>query len=95
MEQIDNEENFPMLDWLDRHQLFPTIRAKLFELSKIISGTDKSDELLDEAFHAVARSMFHWNEGRKPLQDMDCAVQRFLVVLSLNKNGEGFINVRL
>lgn len=77
-----------------KYRLTIVQRAALEQLDEELNSENGNVETLDKAFHMAIRKLFCWHEPRRLLSDMDCPVQRFLVVLCLRKEGEGFINVR-
>ena len=68
-------------------------KMKLKHLNEVLKSEDKEINELDKAFHEAVKSLFCWQESRRLLSDMACSIQRFLVVLCLRKEGEGFIKI--
>ena len=77
-----------------KYRLSVVQRAALEQLDEVLNSENGDIDTLDKAFHMAIRALFCWHEPRRLLSDMDCPIQRFLVVLCLRKEGEGFINVR-
>jgi hypothetical protein len=77
-----------------KYRLSIVQRTALEHLDEVLNSDTGDTDTLDKAFHMAIRALFCWHEPRRLLSDMDCPIQRFLVVLCLRKEGEGFINVR-
>ena len=92
MKEGRNPEDAELLEWFNRYYVPASMNREL-ESFKQIAETGEEKEL-DEVFHCLVKSMFHWEEKQALMDEMQCPVQRGLVLLSLNHDGEGFINVR-
>ena len=89
-----DEEEEGIIQWYQQHPLSPSQQQQLENLRTLINNGNNDEILLDTAFHKAVKELFCWMETRKLLDEMDCPVQRFLVVRCLRKGGDGFINVR-
>jgi hypothetical protein len=67
---------------------------KLEELDNLLSYEEHDESNLDNIFHETLMKLFCWTERRSMLDEIDCPVQRFLMVACLRKDGNGFITVR-
>ena len=92
MKEGRNPEDAELLEWFNRYHVPASMNREL-ESFRQITEIEKEKEL-DEAFHCLVKSMFHWEEKQNLMDEMQCPVQRGLVLLCLNQDGEGFINVR-
>jgi hypothetical protein len=94
----DTEENEDLIRWRSKYLLMESIQTKLMDVQnqlEIYSGTDEEwERSFNVVFHEVIYSFFCWTESRTLLEEGFCAIQRFLMVICLCPNGNGFINTR-
>ena len=91
----DESESNDIVEWLEEHPLRNSQIKKLERLIKLLeSNTETNITELDDLFHQVIRELFCWSESKRLLEEVDCPVQRFLMVACLRKEGNGFIHVR-
>jgi len=96
----ENEEDGRVV-WSNQHPLTTAQLESLGELDDYLvdklheEEDDEQEEAdLDVLFHAVLKELFLWTEGRTLLDEVDCPVQRFLMVACIRKEGDGFVGVR-
>jgi len=94
LELESDEEEEAIIQWYQQHPLNPSQQEALDNLRTLLNNENDGNILLDTAFHQTVKELFCWVELRKLLDEMDCPVQRFLVVRCIRKQGDGFINVR-
>src|SRR5205814_4846677 len=92
LESQGEEED--IIQWYQQHPLNRSQQEALESLRNFLDNENENIVLLDEAFHEAVKELFFWIEKSKLLDEMDCPVQRFLVIRCLRKQGHGFINVR-
>ena len=82
--------------WFKAHPLKSTQVNKLRRLMDLLNSNRENivDSEWDEAFHETIKELFCWTESKKLLEEVDCPVQRFLMVVCLRHEGNGFIHVR-
>ena len=84
LELESDEEEEDIVQWYQQHPLNPSQQKALENLSNVLNnGSD--DIALDSAFHQAVKELFCWMETRKLLDEMDCPIQRFLVVRCIRK----------
>ena len=94
LELESDEEEEAIIQWYQQHPLNPSQQEALDNLRTLLNNENDGNILLDTAFHQTVKELFCWVELRKLLDEMDCPVQRFLVVRCIRKQGDGFINMR-
>ena len=92
-EEIESDDR---VTWFEEHPLKPIQLAKLRHLMYLLESNSAEviDTDLDEAFHETIKEFFCWTESKKLLEEVDCPVQRFLMVVCLRNEGNDFIHVR-
>jgi len=90
-EEIESDDR---VTWFEEHPLKPIQLAKLRHLMYLLESNSAEviDTDLDEAFHETIKEFFCWTESKKLLEEVDCPVQRFLMVVCLRNEGNGFIH---
>src|SRR5579859_6614742 len=75
--------------WYEAHRLKTTQVNKLHRLIELLNCNSEtiSDSDWDEAFHETIKELFCWTESKKLLEEVDCPVQRFLMVACLRHEG--------
>ena len=93
LEETRTEEEKEIIRWFRKYPLSDEQRRSLVHLSNAaLIGAEEN--ILDDRFHDMAKSLFCWIKTQGILEESECAVQRFLIVLCMRKEGRGFINVR-
>jgi hypothetical protein len=92
----DEIEPDECVTWYERHLLKQIQVSRLCRLMYLLDlpSEEVIDSDLDEAFHETIQELFCWTESKKLLEEVECPVQRFLMVACLRKEGKGFIHVR-
>ena len=91
--EVDENQEDEIVTWFKQNPLKLTQITKLRELSNLVdSDTDVIN--LDDVFHKTIKELFCWTESKKLLEEIECPVQRFLMVACLRDQGKGFIHVR-
>src|SRR6266516_1786294 len=97
LEEMDEMD--PRVQWFRTYPLKESQPERLSQLKNLLdsesSDSDSERESgLDEVFHQTIKELFCWRERRSLLDEIHCPVQRFLMVVCLRKEGNGFIPVR-
>ena len=90
----DEPEPDDMVTWFGQYPLKSIQMDKLRHLMDLLQSEYINDLDLDNSFHNVIKELFCWTESRKLLEEIDCPVQRFLMVACLRDEGNAFIHVR-
>ena len=91
--EVDENQEDEIVTWFKQNPLKSSQITKLRELSNLVdSDTDVIN--LDDVFHKTIKELFCWTESKKLLEEIECPVQRFLMVVCLRDQGKGFIHVR-
>jgi len=89
LEKADEED--PRVVWFRQHPLNPSQAQKLDEIRDLLNTRDYTN--LDTLLHETLKELFCWRESRTLLDEIHCPVQRFLMVVCLRREGNGFIPV--
>ena len=81
------------LAWLEEHPWKPSQVDKVHQLMNILD-TEIDAIVLDDIFHKVIKELFCWTESKRLREEIECPVQRFLMVACLRHEGNGFIHVQ-
>ena len=89
----DEDESDDRVAWSKKNPLKETQKNKIRELRDLLDlETDAVN--LDDVFYETIKELFFWTESRKLLDEVECPVQRFLMVVCLREEGNGFIHVK-
>ena len=83
-----------LIQWFDGMLLDDVQRHALRKLNLVLDSSEENENTIERAFHEALKAMFCWLQDRVLLNDTSCPVQRFLIVLCLRKQGDGFIHVK-
>ena len=90
-EEIESDDR---VTWFEKNPLKPNQITKLRDLMQLLESDAEDIVSLDEVFHQTIKELFCWTESKRLLEEVDCPVQRFLMVICLRREGNGFIHVR-
>ena len=80
-----DEEEEDIIQWYQQDPLNSSQQEALENLRNLLNNGSDDIKLLDTIFHKAVKELFCWMEMRKLLDEMDCPVQRFLVVRCIRK----------
>ena len=86
-------EDSNIVELFEKVDIRESQRESLQELSDALESNENSS-VLDKAFHKVLKAFFCWIERRKLMEELECPVQMFLLVLCLRRDGNGFVNAQ-
>jgi hypothetical protein len=92
-EQSNEDDIDDRVVWYQEYPLQRNMRNKFDHLIRLLEPGAAINNL-DEVFHETIKGLFCWTESTKLLEEVDCPVQRFLMVACLRDRGNGFIHVR-
>ena len=91
--ELAGNESDDRVAWFQQNPLKETQMNKLRQLRGLLdSDTDVIN--LEEVFHQTIKELFCWTESKKLLEEVECPVQRFLMVACLRDEGNGFIHIK-
>lgn len=91
----DVDKEISIVDWYRKYKLNDVQTNCLKELGEALQSRGVGNPvILQRIFHQVLMSLFCWHETGKLLEECDCPVQRFLMIICLRQDGKGFINAR-
>jgi len=99
IELKETDETDPRVQWFQTYPLKEGQLERLCQLKTQLELESNDSDLenvseLDDIFHQTIMELFCWRERRSLLDEIDCPVQRFLMVVCLRREGNGFIPVR-
>ena len=91
--ELNEDESDDTVAWFKKNPLTETQRNKIRQLKNLLDS-DIDVVNLDNVFYEAIKELLIWSESRKFLEEVECPVQRFLMVVCLREEGNGFIHVR-